>query len=128
VTPDISPTTCLDFESAQAKSLQWLPLALRHKLDGARLKLTLKRWQSLAPKVRVNLLRILPENGFADAALLAGAHVAVGLSERQANMDEAEASHLLNCSRERAAQWLAASTSFARYALRKRERVSLALN
>jgi len=121
VNPNISPVVCLEFESAKTRSLQWIPLAVRHKLDGAGLKLTLNQWQSLTLATRVDLLRLLPAHGFIEAALNAGAFGA-GARQGTVEMDEVEVARLLTFTHQEAVRWLASSTSFARYALRKRRK------
>ncbi|MFS2208279.1 nitrate reductase associated protein [Variovorax sp. Varisp36] len=74
--PDVEPTVCLDFEAAQAKSLEWLPLAVRFKLDKTHLTFTLKEWQTLSVAMRRELL-FAPlargHSGFACRAAKAGA-------------------------------------------------------
>lgn len=116
---DSSPFACLPFEHECAKSLHWLPLAVRYKLDGAGLKLSLNQWQSLTISTRLDLVQLLPVQGFAETALKSGAYF-VGAPQIQAEMDEVEAAQLLECTSQEASLWLALSTPFARYALRKR--------
>jgi hypothetical protein len=74
--PDMEPTACLDFESDQAKSLQWLPLAVRFKLDATQLTFTLREWQALLEEQRRELM-LAPlaagHSGFACRAVAAGA-------------------------------------------------------
>lgn len=74
--PDLEPTVCLDFEADQAKSLGWLPLAIRFKLDKTHLTFTLKEWQTLSIELRRELLLapLAPDHsGFACRAAAAGA-------------------------------------------------------
>lgn len=99
--------------------MHWLPLAVRFKLDGAGLKLSLKQWHSLAPSTRAGLLQLLPGRGFVEAAQNSGAYF-VEVPQVQAQMDEVEAAQLLECTHQEAVEWLALSSPFARYALRKR--------
>lgn len=116
---DLSPSACLPFEHECAKSLHWLPLAVRYKLDEAGLKLSLIQWQSLTITSRLGLVKILPKDGFVERALESGAYV-TGVPQLQAKIVEVEAAQLLGCTRQEAALWLASSTPFSRYALRKR--------
>ncbi len=115
---DSRPFACLPFEHECAKLLHWLPLAVRYKLDGAGLKLSLKQWQSLAIGTRLELVQLL-EQEFVETALRSGANF-VGAPKIPAEMDEVEAALLLECTSQEASLWLALSTPFARYALRKR--------
>jgi len=72
VSPDLTPTRCHDFEPEQAKSLHWMPLAVRYKLDESQLKLKLDQWQSLPLLARADLVRSLGDR-FAGLAVKAGA-------------------------------------------------------
>lgn len=119
---DSSPVACLEFEHHCAKSLHWFPFAVRYKLDRAALTLSLDQWQSLSIDTRLDLLHSLLEQGFIQAALRSGASFS-GVPKIEAEMDEAEVAHLLECTREEASSWLAFSTPFARYALRKRGKI-----
>lgn len=56
--PDVGPTACLSFEPDEARCLLWLPLAVRHKLDGCRLRLSLLEWQALPLETRAELLHL----------------------------------------------------------------------
>ncbi len=115
---DISPTCCLPFESEHAKSLHWLPLAVRHKLDGAGLRLTLEQWQALPLRRRVDLLHRLPASGFEIEAREAGA--TFNRSAGQTDIDEVDVASLLGCSLNDGRKWLIGASLFARYALGKR--------
>jgi hypothetical protein len=53
----MQPDRVFDFEPAAARELQWLPLAVRYKLDACGLKIGLKEWQALALADREALLR-----------------------------------------------------------------------
>lgn len=117
---DLTPTNCLPFEPEPARTLQWLPLAVRHKLDEASLKLTLGHWQALPMATRAALLKRLPAQGFASEARHAGARQAACTGVEQVDIDEAEAAQLLGCGLADARQWLASASSFARYAMSKR--------
>lgn len=117
---DITPTSCLPFEPESARLLQWLPLAVRHKLDEAGLKLTLGQWLALPMATRVALLNRLPAHGFAAQAREAGARQATCGDVGQVDIEEAEAAQLLGCGVVDAHQWLASASSFARYAMAKR--------
>ena len=72
----MEPTACLDFESDQARSLEWLPLAVRFKLDATQLTFSLREWQALSEAQRRELL-LAPlaagHSGFASRAVAAGA-------------------------------------------------------
>lgn len=116
---DIAPLECLEFEPTQVKTLEWLPLAVRHKLDLAGLKLTLQQWQALDRATRLRLLRAGPADGFAVYALQAGAFP---VPPREIPvLDEEKAAMLLCTTKEEARRWLAQSSSFARYVLQKQD-------
>jgi len=115
--PHLEPTKCLDFEPVQAHRLEWLPLAVRHKLDLAGLKLGLRQWGALPLAGRTQLLRCPAGEGFALLAQDAGAHTMA--SPVSTLPDEAMVVRGLNCTGERAREWLAATTPFSRYALCK---------
>jgi hypothetical protein len=117
---DLAPTCCLPFEPESARLLQWLPLAVRHKLDGAGLKLTLGQWLALPMATRAALLNRLPTRGFAAEAREAGARQATCVDVGHVDIDEAEAAQLLGCCQADAHHWLAGASSFARYAMAKR--------
>jgi hypothetical protein len=74
----LTPTACLPFEPEECRSLQWLPLAVRHKLDECCLRLSLRQWQSI-PLAQRNVLLEAPlaaddeARSFALAAMAAGA-------------------------------------------------------
>lgn len=83
--PDLEPTLCLDFEAGQAKSLEWLPLAVRFKLDKTHLTFTLKEWQTLSIELRRELLLapLAPgHSGFACRAAMVGASTDTRLSSQ----------------------------------------------
>ena len=65
----MEPDRVFDFEPAQARALQWLPLAVRYKLDGSGLKIGLQQWQALSLQQRSALLRC-PEGAGFDALVL----------------------------------------------------------
>jgi hypothetical protein len=117
---DITPTSCLPFEPESARLLQWLPLAVRHKLDCAGLKLTLAQWLALPMATRVELLNRLPAQGFAAEACQAGACQVACVDVEHLEIDEAAAAQVLGCCRADAHQWLAGASSFARYVMAKR--------
>jgi|GEM_PF-3837092 len=51
------PVGLLPWESPDYRTLEWLPLALRFKLDRLRIKLHLKQWQAFTLEDRQQLLR-----------------------------------------------------------------------
>lgn len=51
-------------EPPQARSLEWLPLAVRFKLDASGLKIRLSEWQALARAERQALLPCPPGESF----------------------------------------------------------------
>ena len=71
--PDLAPTACLPFEPEEARSLQWLPLAVRYKLDACGLRLSLGQWQALSEAARLQLLQLAAGAEFALRATQAGA-------------------------------------------------------
>lgn len=121
---DIPPISCLPFESEGARSLHWLPLAVRHKLDGAALRLSLEQWQALPLRSRRDLLCRLPVEGFAAEARKAGARIAVHHKIRQGVIDEVEVARSLDCHLRDARDWLAGASSFALFAMEKRMRLT----
>lgn len=56
----MQPDRVFDFEPAEARELQWLPLAVRYKLDGCGRKIGLNEWQALALEQRQALVRCAP--------------------------------------------------------------------
>ena len=81
--PDVGPTACLSFEPDEARRLLWLPLAVRHKLDGCGLRPSLLEWQALP------LRRAVVATLFAGAGLRAVAILGAGRQSAhraQANM------------------------------------------
>ena len=103
--PDVGPTACLSFEPDEARRLLWLPLAVRHKLDGCGLRLSLLEWQALPLDTRAELLHLPAGADFALCALHAG-----------------EVAQALDCDAAAAGAWLAAATPFAHYVLSRRNR------
>lgn len=116
---DICPTSLLPFEPDHAKTLHWLPLAVRHKLDEAGLKLSLAQWQALSRGVRMDLVRRLADE-FSSLAVAAGAYVSDNPRSVGHSMDESEVGRLLGCGTDEARRWIANSSAFARYAMGKR--------
>ncbi|NML46760.1 hypothetical protein HHL11_23655 [Ramlibacter sp. G-1-2-2] len=111
LSPDLSPTACLDVDSASARDLAWLPYAVRFKLDECGLTLSLRDWQQLALAERAALVRtpLVPgTTGFEQLARACGAGDDAGGQRTDGNV-EGVASQ----------DWLARSTPFARYVLRK---------
>lgn len=84
--------------------------------------MSLHQWQSLSLDTRLDLLHSLLEHGFIDAALRSGA-IFAGVPQLQSEMDAVEVAQLLECTSKEASTWLALSTPFARYALRKRGKI-----
>lgn len=115
---DIAPTGCLDFEPAEARALQWLPLAVRYKLDQVQLKLSLGQWQGLPLAHRQGLVRCLAEDGFEELARQAGAYPASCGGRKPP--DAVRVGELLGCARHEAQLWLAGASPFARYVMAKR--------
>jgi hypothetical protein len=56
VNQDTEPTRTFDFEPLQARELEWLPLAVRFKLDRCALRVRLRHWQALDRRERASLL------------------------------------------------------------------------
>jgi hypothetical protein len=52
------PIIVIGEEPPQAHSLEWMPLAVRYKLDVLGLTIRLKQWQALEPSVRRRLLEM----------------------------------------------------------------------
>jgi hypothetical protein len=117
---DVEPSACLPCEPEAARSLQWLPWAVRYKLDGASLKLSLSQWQALDPETRKDLVRRLPADGFEALARRAGARNACRPGADDPVIDAADLAPLLGCDVEAARTWFAGASSFARYAMGKR--------
>ncbi len=67
----MQPDRVLEFEPAQAKALEWLPLAVRYKLDGCGLKIRLEQWQALPLQARQAMVRCPAGAGFETLVLLA---------------------------------------------------------
>ena len=53
----MQPDRVFHFEPPEARALQWLPLAVRYKLDRCGLKVRLQQWQALPLAGRSALLR-----------------------------------------------------------------------
>lgn len=72
---DLPPTSCLAQEPEEARSLRWVPLAVRYKLDRCSLHISLDQWHMLPLDVRSALVSLpLGEGGwFEQLALSAGA-------------------------------------------------------
>ena len=112
------PSAALDFESAEARSLAWLPLAVRYKLDRASLHLTLHAWQALSIDKREALVISVSEDEFRGAAIQCGATHRISVAFDNLDMDLV--SEAFGCDADGAARWLEESTGFSRYVLRKR--------
>lgn len=56
----MQPDRVFDFEPPQARNLEWLPLAVRYKLDLCELKIGLKEWQAIPLEQRDLLVRCAP--------------------------------------------------------------------
>ncbi|HSW17933.1 MAG TPA: nitrate reductase associated protein [Ramlibacter sp.] len=67
--PRFEPTAVLPFEGPEAQQLQWLPLAMRYKLDVLGLRLTLAQWQALSLEERRLLVTSPVDAGSAAASL-----------------------------------------------------------
>jgi hypothetical protein len=65
----MQPDRVFEFEPAAARDLEWLPLAVRYKLDLCGLKIGLNEWQALALEQRQALLRCPAGRAF-DALVL----------------------------------------------------------
>lgn len=118
--PQLSPTSCLDIDSAAAKELTWLPYAVRFKLDECGLGMSLRDWQMLPQAERVALVHapLAPGRvGFEHLAMACGARTAA-CRQRAATttLDASEIECLPGVDPE---QWRACATPFARYVLRK---------
>ena len=104
--PDVGPTACLSFEPDEARRLLWLPLAVRHKLDGCG---------------RAELLHLPAGADFALCALHAGASRDTRLRQ-PVRLEAYEVAQALDCDAAAAGAWLAAATPFAHYVLSRRNR------
>lgn len=116
--PDLAPTACLPLEPDEARSLLWLPLAVRHKLDGCGLRLSLREWQALSLAARQQLLQAPAGSDFAMLAVEAGATRDSRLRE-PVRIDAGKVAETLDCDAAAARDWLATATPFAHYALIK---------
>ena len=116
---DIEPSSCLPFEAERASSLHWLPWAVRFKLDGEGLRLSLQQWQALPLAVRAELVRLLPSQGFAVYARQAGASTDNGPRTVRDPIRARHLAGLFGCSLQEATNWLAIATPFARFAVAK---------
>jgi hypothetical protein len=56
----MQPDRVFEFEPEEARALQWLPLAVRFKLDQCGLKIGLQQWHALALDQRAALVRRPP--------------------------------------------------------------------
>ena len=54
----MKPDRVFSFEPAPARELEWLPLAVRYKLDACGLKIGLQEWQTLSREQREYLLHV----------------------------------------------------------------------
>lgn len=114
--PDLSPTSCLDVDSAAARELTWLPYAVRFKLDECGLRMSLREWQQLPLGQRAALVHapLLPgAGGFRPLALAIGAKPDAVEPRAQAdkpNPVDLRCLHIADLER-----WLASATPFARY-------------
>lgn len=115
--PNLTPTECLDFEPEEARTLLWMPFAVRHKLDEAHLKLKLDQWQRLSLGERAHLVRSLG-NSFAELAVKAGARPWISTVSTELP-DPVQLSRALGCSRDQANQWLNNASPFACYLMAK---------
>ena len=123
--PDVGPTACLSFEPDEARCLLWLPLAVRHKLDGCRLRLSLLEWQALPLDTRAELLHLPAGADFALCALQAGASRDTHLRQ-PVHLEACEVAQALDCDAAAAGAWLAAATPFAHYVLSRLRRTAAA--
>jgi hypothetical protein len=80
----MQPDRVFEFEPDEARSLQWLPLAVRYKLDLCGRKIGLQQWQALALTDREGLLRC-PAGATFEARLLQ----LVPLARKLADADDA---------------------------------------
>lgn len=116
--PDLAPTACLPSEAEEARSLLWLPLAVRHKLDGCGVRLSLAEWQALPVATRLKLLQVPAGPEFALLARSAGASRDTRTRE-PARLQVEDVAKALDCDAATARAWLAAATPFAHYVLDK---------
>lgn len=116
--PDLAPTACLEFEPEEAHRLQWLPLAVRYKLDGCGLRLSLAQWQGLPAAMRLHLLELPEGVEFALRAARAGAS-RDSRTREPVRPDATDVAQVLDCGAAAARAWLAAATPFAQYTLAK---------
>lgn len=118
--PDLAPTCCLDFEPTAARALEWLPLAVRFKLDQWQLKLTLRQWQSMDLETRALWVASPAGDEFRRIATMAGAQALSAPVTPIAVDDASIAAVALRVSETDAQVWLQRATPFAHYALAKR--------
>lgn len=123
--PDLAPTACLPFEPEEARKLAWLPLAVRHKLDGCALRLSLGQWQALSLATRLELLQLPAGAEFARWAVQAGAHRDTRV-RAPVRLTIEELVRALRCDATGATAWLAGATPFAHYVLHKARRTEAA--
>lgn len=119
--PDLVPTSCFPFEPEEARSLSWLPLAARHKLDSCGLRLSLAQWQALPLAARLELLQRPAGAEFALCAAQAGASRHTQQRE-PVRLQSEQVAKALECDAAAARAWLAAATPFAHYVLGKLHR------
>jgi hypothetical protein len=67
--PAPEPTQTFEFEPEEARKLNWLPLAVRYKLDQCGLRVSLRPWQTLAHAHRQRLVESPAGDGFASLAI-----------------------------------------------------------
>lgn len=126
--PDLSPTSCLDADSAAAQELTWLPYAVRFKLDECGLRLSLREWQQLTMGEREALVHapLLPgTGGFRLLALALGAKLDAVRLRTPANglLDGIDLGRLQIADAD---YWLTSATPFARYVIEKLAKAALA--
>ena len=115
---DLAPTACLAFEPDEARSLLWLPLAVRYKLDGSGLRLSLGEWQALPMGTRRELLQMPAGAEFTRRAVLAGAADDTCL-RTPVRLETEHVAQVLDADAATARAWLATATPFAQYVLGK---------
>jgi hypothetical protein len=123
LSPHLSPTSCLDVDSAAAQDLAWLPYAVRFKLDECGLAISLARWQQLSLRERVALVHAPLQpgaGGFRPLALAGGARPdACRRPGAEATLQPGDLAFLHGGDVQ---HWLSRSTPFARYVLGKMAR------
>ena len=114
--PDLSPTCCLEADSADARVLRWLPFAVRFKLDVCGLRMSLAEWQRLPLVQRGALVRAPLEGGAGGFHALAHACGARADADQRAGTGTGDLAFLREDDIE---DWLACATPFAKYVARK---------